>query len=128
MRKDRDRGSTGRSRKTSVDDIDSVLVRPFMVSAGRTIPLVDGLRYETMVQATPAALSAPLHYEHRQAAQLCQRAQSVAEIAAALLVPIGVAKVIVGDLVSAGHAAVREPAGEVQIDVLERIRDLVRQL
>lgn len=105
----------------------ATFVRPFIMTGGRTTPLVDGLRVETLVQATPAALSAPLRFEERATVQLCQRAHSVAEVAVTLGVPIGVAKVVVGDLVTAGHAAVRE-SGELQIAAIERIRDLVRAL
>jgi hypothetical protein len=111
------------------DEVDAreLVVRPFIVSGGRTHPLIDDLRVETMVQATPAALSAPLQFEHAHAVQLCQRPHSVAEIASRLGVPVGVAKVVVGDLVVAGHAAVREH-DELMISTIERIRDLVRQL
>jgi hypothetical protein len=72
-------------------------------------------------------MSAPLKFEERTAVQLCQRPNSLAEIAAALHVPLGVARVIVGDLVSAGHVSVQGSA-ELPISVIERMRDLVRAL
>ncbi|MDT7729317.1 MAG: hypothetical protein QOI21_5893 [Actinomycetota bacterium] len=102
-------------------------VRPFVVTGGRTRPLVDDLRIETLVIATPAAMSAPLKFEERTTVQLCQRPNSLAEIAAALHVPLGVARVVVADLVSAGHVSVEESA-ELPISVIERMRDLVRAL
>jgi len=102
-------------------------VRPFIMTGGRTRPLVDNLRIETLVVATSAALSAPLKFEELTAVRLCQRPNSLAEIAAALGVPLGVARVIVADLVSAGHVSVQESA-ELPISVIERMRDLVRAL
>ncbi|MET8779762.1 DUF742 domain-containing protein [Nocardia sp. NPDC050713] len=102
-------------------------VRPFVVTAGRTTPLLDGLRIETLVQAPPAALSAPLRFEQRTVVVLCQHPHSIAEIGTALRVPVGVAKVIVSDLVTAGQVAVRD-APELSTAAIERIRDLVRAL
>ncbi|WP_054812769.1 DUF742 domain-containing protein [Nocardia arizonensis] len=102
-------------------------VRPFVVTAGRTAPLVDGLRIETLVQASPAALSAPLRFEERTVVALCQVAYSIAEIATALRVPIGVARVVVGDLATQGYVRVRD-APDLSIAAIERIRDLVRAL
>ncbi|MBB5918883.1 hypothetical protein BJY24_007795 [Nocardia transvalensis] len=108
-------------------DADEPVVRPFLMTGGRTLPLIDGLRIETLVHATPAALSAPLRFEQQTVVRLCQRPHSVAEIAAALRVPIGVARVVVSDLVTAGHASVHT-ADELSIAAIERIRDLVRAL
>ncbi|MEV0252451.1 DUF742 domain-containing protein [Nocardia sp. NPDC050712] len=108
-------------------DSAEAFVRPFVVTAGRTIPLVDGLRIETLVQARPAALSAPLRFEERTVVQLCQAPHSVAEIGTALRVPVGVAKVIVSDLAAAGHVTVRA-AHDLSTAAIERIRDLVRAL
>jgi hypothetical protein len=110
-----------------VNDRAEPFVRPFVVTAGRTTPLMDGLRIETLVHARPAALSAPLQFEQRTIVQLCQRPHSIAEIGTALHVPIGTAKVIVGDLVAAGYVTVRD-APELSTAAIERIRDLVRAL
>ncbi|MEV0030301.1 DUF742 domain-containing protein [Nocardia sp. NPDC050793] len=109
-----------------IADADA-FVRPFVVTAGRTTPLLDGLRIETLVQAPPAALSAPLRFEQRTVVMLCQRPHSIAEIGTALRVPVGVATVIVSDLATAGHVTVRD-APELSTAAIERIRDLVRAL
>ncbi|MVU76045.1 DUF742 domain-containing protein [Nocardia sp. ET3-3] len=106
---------------------DEQVVRPFMMTSGRTTPVVDGLRIETLVRATPASLSAPLRFELERVVRLCQRPHSIAEIGAALRVPIGVARVLVSDLVSAGHVSVGG-TDELSTAALERIRDLVRNL
>ncbi|KQY27903.1 MULTISPECIES: DUF742 domain-containing protein [Nocardia] len=112
---------------TAHDDVDDRFVRPFVLTAGRTVPVLDGLRIETLVQAPPSALSAPLRFEERTVVQLCLTPHSIAEIGAALRVPIGIAKVIVSDLAAAGHVTVRD-APELSTAAIERIRDLVRAL
>jgi len=106
---------------------DAALVRPFMVTGGRTQPLKDGLRIETIVSARPAALSAPLRFELRRTVELCQTPTTVADIAVRLGVPLGVARVLVGDLVAEGYATISAPT-VIPIDVIERIRDRVRAL
>jgi hypothetical protein len=111
------------TEQSTVDEF----VRPFMVTEGRTHPLQEGLRVETMVHARPAALSAPLRFEKRRVVELCQMPLSLAEIAAGVGVPIGVARVLVADLSAANLVSFAEPT-ELPTDVIERIRDLVRAL
>ncbi len=106
---------------------DERFVRPFVVTAGRTTPLLDGLRIETLVRAEPGALSAPLRFEQHTLVRLCQQPHSIAEIGTALRVPIGVAKVVVSDLAATGHVTVRA-ADQLTAAAIERIRDLVRAL
>ncbi|MEV6771916.1 DUF742 domain-containing protein [Nocardia sp. NPDC051030] len=108
-------------------EFEEEVVRPFMMTSGRTTPVVDGLRIETLVRATPAALSAPLRFELERVVRLCQSPLSIAEIGATLRVPIGVARVLVSDLLSAGHVAVSQ-VDDLSTTSLERIRDLVRAL
>ncbi|HEY4457910.1 MAG TPA: DUF742 domain-containing protein [Pseudonocardiaceae bacterium] len=108
-------------------EADGVLIRPFMVTGGRTRPLHDGLKLETMVYAQPAALSAPLQFEQRRAIELAQEPISVAELASALDVPIGVARVLIADLYTGNYVSLREPT-ELPTQTIERIRDLVRAL
>lgn len=106
---------------------DDAFVRPFIVTGGRTRPLHEGLRIETLVMASPVALAAQLHFEQRQIVQRCQTPISLAEIAALVGVPLGVARVLVADLYTDNLVELREPK-QVPEHVLERIRDLVRAL
>jgi hypothetical protein len=119
--------SSADPRRTVESEVDELVVRPFIVTSGRTRPLRDDLRIETLVQAQPAALSAPLRFEERAIVRLCQQPQSIAEIASALGVPIGVARVVIGDLATAGHVSIAE-SGELPLATIERMRDLVRAL
>jgi hypothetical protein len=112
---------------TPADSGEDSLVRPFFVTGGRTRPLHDGLRIETLVTAPPAALHAPLRFEARRIVELCQKPRSVAEVAVGLGVPLGVARVLVADLVTEGYVTCHDQH-VLPIDVIERIRDRVRAL
>jgi hypothetical protein len=107
---------------------DELVVRPFMLTGGRTRPLQDGLRIETLLHAAPAALSAPLRFESRRIVELCQAPMSIADLSVALRVPLGVVRVIVADLVTEGYLRIEEQLGELPIALIERIRDRVRAL
>ncbi|MQY05883.1 DUF742 domain-containing protein [Actinomadura macrotermitis] len=109
-------------------------VRPFIVTGGRTRPVDGRLRVETMITALPAALSAPLGFERRRIVEACQRPLAVAEAAHLLRVPVGVARVLVADLIAEGlvtvhrHVTVPHSPGHPSLALLERIRDGVRAL
>ena len=107
---------------------DDPVVRPFMLTGGRTRPLHDGLRVETLLRAAPAALSAPVRFEARRILQLCQAPMSVADVAVALGVPLGVTRVLVGDLITENHLWIEEQPDELSTSLIERIRDRVRAL
>jgi hypothetical protein len=109
-------------------DGDDLFLRPFMLTGGRTRPQHDGLRIETLLHAGPAALRAHLRFEARRIVELCQVACSIADLAVALQVPLGVIRVLVADLLSEGHLRVTDQLGELPLATIERIRDRVRAL
>jgi hypothetical protein len=104
------------------------MVRPFILTGGRTQPVQDGLRIETQLHAAPAALSAPLRFEARRIVEMCQVSMSIADLSAALGAPLGVVRVIVADLITEGYVLVANVPGELSIALIERIRDRVRAL
>jgi Protein of unknown function (DUF742) len=84
------------------------LVRPYTLTAGRTDTTVH-LPMEAPVQTLE---SAPFHRwppndMRGKIIQLCIKTPSVAEISARLNVPLGVARVLVGDLVTSGYLRVQ---------------------
>jgi hypothetical protein len=83
------------------------LVRPYTLTAGRTETSVD-LPLEAPVQTLQAALAHKwLPNDVRdKIIQLCIKSPSVAEISARLDLPLGVARVVVGDLVMSGYLRV----------------------
>lgn len=104
------------------------LVRPFMITGGRTRTVHDTLRIESLLVAAPAALSAPLRFESRRVVELCQSPKSLADLSAALAAPLGVMRVIVDDLLNGGYLQIAEQPDVLSIDLIERIRDRVRAL
>jgi hypothetical protein len=106
---------------------DDLVIRPFLLTGGRTRPAREGLAIETLIQASPGAVSSELRFEARWIVELSQRATSMAELAAALRVPLGVARVLVSDLVAAGSVTVVQRE-ELSVQLIERIRDRVRAL
>jgi hypothetical protein len=84
------------------------LVRPYTLTAGRTDTTVD-LPLEAPVQTLQSALFHrwPLNDLRGRIIQLCIKSPSVAEISASLDVPLGVTRVLVGDLVTSGYLRVQ---------------------
>jgi Protein of unknown function (DUF742) len=97
-----------------MDELDSrapadqpSLVRPYTLTAGRTDSRVN-LPLEATVEAVVSdkPLRWPGNDVRAQICALCANSPSVAEIAAHLSLPVGVARVLIGDLVSSGHLRV----------------------
>ena len=91
----------------SVPEREASLVRPYTLTAGRTDTSVD-LPLEAPVQTLLAALAHqwPPNDMRDKIIQLCIKSPSVAEISALLDLPLGVARVLVGDLVMSGYLRV----------------------
>jgi Protein of unknown function (DUF742) len=85
------------------------LVRPYMWTQGRTVCSWD-LRVETLVSVQDF-FAPPASPEHRSIVALCASPHSVAEVAAELSVPVGVARVLVGDLIGMGVVTVHDSGG-----------------
>ena len=83
------------------------LVRPYTLTAGRTSTNV-ALPLEASIEALESARDPdwPPNDLRGDIVMLCATRPSVAEIAARLDVPLGVARVLVGDLVETGHVRV----------------------
>ncbi|MEW2301001.1 DUF742 domain-containing protein [Streptomyces sp. NPDC006655] len=114
-------------RPTDVEPADDTsFVRPFIITGGRAEPLQADLRLETLVVAVGAP-DESLAFERRHIVAVCAQPTTVAEVAHRVGVPLGVAKVLISDLVAAGRLACRQPA-ELPLQMLERIRDHVRAL
>lgn len=105
------------------------LVRPYLVTNGRTRPDGADLPLEALVSTTSRGMSAAEReqFERRPVLKRCERPLSVAEVASAIGVPLGVARVIVADLVGDGLLQVHE-ASEADSQLLRRLIDGVRNL
>ena len=89
------------------------LVRPYTLTAGRTdsrINLPLEAPVETLASTKPPRW--PGNDVRGQILKLCVDVPSVAEIAARLSLPLGVVRVLVGDLVTQGHLRVHITLGD----------------
>lgn len=79
---------------------------------------------QTVENAPPA-----LGFEHARIVECCREPRSIAEVAAELATPLGVAMVLVGDLVEAGclDTSYRDPV-ELELSALTRMIERVRAL
>jgi hypothetical protein len=90
------------------------LVRPYTITRGRTPPASTQLDIATMVM-TISLGSAPdeLEPEHVTIAEMCQRPFSIAEIGNKIGLPLGVVRVLCGDLIERGLVIIRSPSAPV---------------
>jgi hypothetical protein len=101
-------------------------VRPFVITGGRTRAADTSLRMETMVQ-TVGKPRDDLSFEKARIVDECYETTSIAEIAAGIGVPLGVAMVIVGDLVDDGCLETTNPV-EIELSTITRMIERVRAL
>ncbi|MFC4859424.1 DUF742 domain-containing protein [Actinophytocola glycyrrhizae] len=113
--------------------VDAQLVRPYAWTRGRTKSTVD-LRIETMVSTSEHGenIEALTQTEHRSIAELCGEPRSVAEVATLLAVPLGVAKVLLGDMAGLGlvivHKTATGGANKAHLMLMERVLSGLRRL
>ena len=102
-------------------------VRPYAMTGGRTRPTHDDLEIETLVSTTSVGEQTPkLTVEQRAIAALCHEILSIAEVSAHLHLPLGVIRVLVGDMADEHLVMVHRPthAGDrPDLALLERILD-----
>lgn len=108
------------------------VVRPYAITGGRARPRHEALEVEALVSTTSLGeLTSNLSYERRAIARLCRDVQSVAEVAARLEVPLGVARVVVADMADEGLVTVHRPAqigDRPDLALLERVLFGLRQI
>lgn len=107
---------------------DDSLVRPFIITGGRTRHHRVNLRVETLVVRSEVEPDHELKFEHAAIVKACEQPMSVAEIAARIGVPLGVAQILVGDLADAGLVRVQVAAPTATPALLSRMIDAVRAL
>jgi hypothetical protein len=109
------------------------VVRPYTLTGGRSRPFTSGLNLLTHVEAlyAPDADLLALQPEHRAILSLTRTALTVAELAARLDLPVGVVRVLVGDLIQANlvstfeaDAAIRAPDDDILQAVIDGLRAL----
>src|SRR2546430_11340491 len=121
------------------DEPTGALVRPYVVTRGRTRPRLE-IALEALLETTvrgrnSAARDTSGHGREQQyIASLCDgRLQSLAEVAARMQLPLGVARVLVADMAAEGLVAVYAPTSfesndAVGTELLERVLSGLRRL
>jgi hypothetical protein len=114
-------------------DVSASAVRPYTWTGGRTSPVFD-LEVETLVSTSERGreVAALTSVEHRAVAGLCRDPRSVAEVAALLSLPLGVARVLLGDMANIGLIVVHgkaDTSGDTpEIALMERVLSGLRRL
>jgi hypothetical protein len=129
---------TPTGRHSLLSDIDlapgqhAASVRAYAWTGGRTRSDFQ-LEIETLVSASERAqeLIDTLQAEHQSVARLCHQSKSVAEVAAVLSIPLGVVRVLLGDMAGLGlievHQNTTGNGDEPDMELLERVlRGLTR--
>ncbi|MFF5896784.1 DUF742 domain-containing protein [Streptomyces argenteolus] len=108
------------------------MVRPYAVTGGRTKPGPSGVRFDliALVAADDGGPDGPgealLGPEHRALLALCRdETQSVAELSAEADLPVGVVRVLLGDLLEAGCVRVSRPVPPAQLPDARILREVI---
>jgi hypothetical protein len=110
------------------------LVRPYAMTGGRTRSVGAEIPLEALVIVTDEGRhrAQGLAWEQRAIAELCASPMSVAEVSAHLKVPLGVARVLVGDMAAEGLVEMSGASGSEQapndLNLLERVLNGLRAL
>jgi Protein of unknown function (DUF742) len=106
------------------------VVRPYAIVGGRTRP-EHSYPLEALVRTSPDGerTDSARSPEVSAICALCRSSRSVAEVAASLGVPLGVARVLIGDMVGEGLVLVHEPTADApDARLLERVLSGLRRL
>ncbi|MEU9166248.1 DUF742 domain-containing protein [Streptomyces sp. NPDC048420] len=111
------------------------LVRPYAMTGGRTKPGPTGVRFDLIALVT-LDVGAPgpgedtaLGPEHRALIDLCRtETQSVAELSAGADLPVGVVRVLLGDLLELGCVTVSRPVPPAQLPDERILREVIEGL
>jgi hypothetical protein len=115
------------------DSPQDALVRPYMLTRGRTSSSlgVFELHAPALALVTPDQLARTASPEDRRIIELCQTPMSVAELSARLPAPVGVVRVLVGDLVVGRVLHVRQIEDRAEhrdVQLLERLLEGIRAI
>jgi hypothetical protein len=117
------------------DDLgdEAAMVRPYAWTGGRTKANYD-LKLETLISTTDLGQDEARlpQLEHRAVSSLCRYPLSVAEVAAKLSIPLGVARVILSDMAELGLISIHRTFADDDIAahlvLMERVLSGLRRL
>lgn len=104
------------------------LIRPFIITGGRTTTTRVDLRWESLVECTGSAMPEPTS-EQRAVLAEARTPVSIAELSARLKLPTAVVAIVVEDLLEADVVRVHQTDPvEIELSALTRMIDRVRSL
>ena len=112
-------------------------MRPYAMTGGRTGAEFAGIAFEAHVLATEFGLRKRGEFRWEAAALIAhaEKATAIIELSARLEVPIGVVRVIAGDLSEEGAVVISNPASEVAahggeeyVDLLQKVLDGIKSI
>lgn len=114
------------------NDEPATYIRPYAWTGGRT-KSNHVLELETLVSVSESCQTARLErLEHHSIANLCRHPRSVAEVGALLSVPLGVARVLLGDMADLGlitvHRTTTKNGSASHLMLMERVLSGLRRL
>jgi hypothetical protein len=110
------------------------VVRPYALTAGRTRPSGATIDLIALVSAVRSAagtdIDGELGPEHLRLLRCCRSPVSVADLAATLDLPLGVARILIADLRERGLVSIHQPAraGLSDLRILKEVADGLRRL
>lgn len=112
---------------------DAPLVRPYALTGGRTRAAGSDFPIEAVIETTLAgrAGKGELAHESKAIVELCISPTTLIEIASKLMVPLGVIRVLIGDLAESGQVRVHhgeQGSSRPDVSLLERVLDGIRAL
>lgn len=115
---------------------EAKLVRPYIMTGGRTGTDAQPIALEALVAATPDGLRSRSHFQWESAEIIARsrRETAVVELAALMEVPIGVIRVLAGDLRDRGAVTITDPPSasevgqEAYTDLLQKVLDGIKSL
>ena len=113
------------------DDETGRFIRPYAMTGGRTATDGADIHLESQVQASTRASThlGAYRWEAAKVIELVQAPMALVEVAARLEIPIGVARVLVADLVRDGSVVLHVPEPTQSFtSLLEKVLDGVRSL
>jgi hypothetical protein len=112
------------------DDEAGPLVRLFAMTAGRARSASETFDLMATVQANPTARDGPLLSPEQQTLlDLCRvQPQTVADIASESNLPVGVVRVLLGDLLAAGQIRVNRPVPRSKTPDQRILREVINGL
>jgi hypothetical protein len=116
-----------------LDEAAGPVVRPYAMTSGRTRPSTGDFDLISLVIAARPVTATDLGLgpEHHAIIQMCERPLSVAELAGHLDLPVGIIRVLLGDLLDRNLILVRAPQPATELsseDIFKAVINGLRAL